>query len=182
MWHTLARLFWISSLLILMLGGATSSSNPANALAPTRDTRVVVSPSHPFFQADKQRSLSLRAASSDFNGFAGVWLSHGTRLDFAKDGTATFDERTYSWCGPGVAQSCDSIDARGFIHPGHREQIQFSYAIGYVAYGTIIASNFHSRGLPVTVELQPDNTLLYSAHTLIALLCGPGAPVGTCGA
>ncbi len=185
MWQALARLFWTASLAILMLGGATSSSSLVKGLTPTQSTSVITSPLTSPFQADKQRALLAShwpEATPDFSAFVGVWTAHSARLIFAKDGSATFDERTYSWCGPGVTQPCDSIDARGNIHPGNNEQMQFSRTASSIAYGIIISSNFHPRGFTVTVKLQPDNTLLYADHTAIALLCGPASPVGTCGA
>lgn len=122
------------------------------------------------------------ASTPDFGNFAGSWFAHSSSLVLSNDGTATFVGRTYSWCGPGVAQPCDTIDERGSIHPGIQEQMQFSRASGSTAYGTIISSNFQAPGLTVTIELQPNDTLLYKSDTLIALLCGPNAPVGTCGA
>lgn len=127
---------------------------------------------------------SAQGATLRFHAFAGTWFAHGSSLQFSEDGQAIFQGRTYRWCGPGVVPPCDSIDARNVIHAGNQEQIRFSRIAnsGSIAYGTIIASNFHPRGLAVTVELRPDHTLLYASHTPIALLCSPAAPVGMCGA
>jgi hypothetical protein len=125
---------------------------------------------------------SAQGATSHFSRFVGLWVAHGSSLEISTDGQATFEARTYRWCGHSVAPPCDLGDARGVIHAGNREQIQFSYIADSVAYGTIIASNFHPRGLPVTIELRPNDTLLYASRTPIALLCGPAAPVGMCGA
>lgn len=185
MWQTLARLFWASSLTILMLGSATSSSGLTNVSAPAPSVAGISSPTSSLLQFDKQRGLfasNWPAASPDFSKFTGVWTAHGALLSFATNGKAAFNQRTYSWCGPSVAQPCDSIGPRGSIQPGDNEQIQFSHADGPIAYGTVVSSNFHPRGLAVTLEIKPGNTLLYASHTAIALLCGPSAPVGTCGA
>lgn len=125
---------------------------------------------------------NVKGATPRFSQFVGVWFAHGSSLHIFGDGQATFEERTYRWCGPGVAPPCDWGDARGFIHAGNREHIQFVYRVGSIAYGTIVASNFHPLGLIVTIELQPNDTLLYASNIPIALLCGPAAPVGMCGA
>lgn len=185
MWQTAVRLFWTSLLAILMLGSATSSSGLTNIPAPAQHMAGLSSPANSALQLDTQRGLlasNWSAASPDFSKFTGIWTAHGASLSFASDGTATFNQRTYNWCGPGVAQPCDSIDPRGFIQPGNHEQIRFSRADGSIAYGTVVSSNFHPNGLTVTVEIKPDNTLLYASHTAIALLCSPSAPAGTCGA
>lgn len=123
-----------------------------------------------------------QTSSSEFKEFVRLWVSHGAALNFSADGKAVFYKRVYRWCGPGVAQPCDTISSDGRISNGYQEQIQFSYVRGLVAYGTITASNFHPKGLAVTAILQPDDTLLYSGTSEIALLCGPKAPVGACGA
>ncbi|MGH2505866.1 MAG: hypothetical protein ACRDHZ_00365 [Ktedonobacteraceae bacterium] len=129
-----------------------------------------------------QSTVSAKNVNSNFSKFVGTWYAHGSSLHFFKDGRAAFQERTYRWCGPGVASPCDTIDTRGVIRPGNQEQIQFVHVTGSMAYGTIIASSFHPRRLPVTVALQPDDTLLYASHRPITLLCGSNAPVGMCGA
>lgn len=154
MWNTCVKLCWLLSVVILTLGYVASSSCVACA----------------------------KGVAPHFGTFVGTWVAHGSRLDFFKDGHATFVGRTYRWCDSGVAAPCDSIDTRGFIHSGYQEQIQFSRVAGSVAYGTIVAGNFHPRGLAVTVKLRPDDTLFYASHRPIALFCGPAAPVGMCGA
>lgn len=166
MWNKCTKLCWTFLFVILLVAGTTgASSRSAQRARFIRGT-----------------SVALLTLPPDFSRFAGVWVAHGASLSLAKDGTATFEGRTYNWCGSGVAQPCDSIDANSMIHSGHHEQIHFSRIAGPIAYGTIIASNFHPLGLAVTIELQPDDTLLYASNTVIALLCGPNAPVGTCGA
>lgn len=121
-------------------------------------------------------------SAADLGQFAGTWTAHGAVLIVARDGTATFSARTYRWCGPNVLQPCDTLSAQGQIHNGDQEQILFSRVSGPVAYGTVLASTFQPAGLAVTLTLQPNDTLLYVAYTSIALLCGPNAPAGTCGA
>lgn len=125
---------------------------------------------------------SVQAGTPDFRKFARKWVAHGAALDFAEDGKAFFVERVYRWCGSHVARPCDTIAPDGRITNGYQEQIQFSRVDGSVAYGTITASNFHPQGLAVTARLQSNDTLLYAGEIEIALLCGPKAPVGACGA
>lgn len=120
--------------------------------------------------------------SADLGQFAGTWRSHSAVLTIAPDGSASFEGRAYRWCGSGVPQPCDTIDAQGLIHNGDHEQIQLSRVNGSIAYGTITTSSFHPAGMAVSVTLQPNDTLLYANNTPISLLCGPHAPVGTCGA
>ena len=165
------RYSWMLSLILILLGSLSSSSSSVMAL--TSEQRA--SPAALSFYASPN-------TPPNFASFAGSWIAHGSSLNFASSGLATFDARTYAWCGPGVAQPCDSNDARGIIHPGGHEQVQFSRVAGNTAYGTIITSNLHTPGLAVMVVLQTDNTLLYTSQTPIALLCGPTAPAGTCGA
>lgn len=161
---------WILSLILILLGSLGSSSS-SSVMA--------------LMSAQKQ-TIATHVSTSvvpDFKAFTGSWVAHGASLSFASTGLATFDGRVYRWCGPGVAQPCDYSDAQGIIHPGGHEQIQFSRVVGNTAYGTITASNLHISGLAVMVVLQSDNnTLLYTSQTPIALLCGPTAPAGTCGA
>ncbi len=121
-------------------------------------------------------------ASADLGQLAGTWRSHGAVLSIAPDGSANFEGRAFRWCGSSEPQPCDTIDAQGLIHDGDHEQIQFSRVSGSIAYGTITTSSFHPAGMAVSVTLQPSDTLLYAGNTPISLLCGPHAPVGTCGA
>lgn len=125
---------------------------------------------------------SAQGAGSRFSRFAGLWVAHSASLRFSQNGWATFNERTYRWCGHGEVSPCDSIDAHGVIRPGYQEHIHFSSVAGSVAFGTIVASNLHPPGLAVAVELLPMDTLLYKSRRTIALLCGPAAPAGMCGA
>lgn len=121
-------------------------------------------------------------ANTDLSQFAGTWYAHGAVLTIASNGGATFEGRAYRWCGSGVSQPCDTIDARGYIHNGNHEQVQFSRVTGSTAYGTITSSSFHTVGMAVSVTLQPNGTLLYASNAPISLLCDPEAPVGMCGA
>ena len=129
-----------------------------------------------------QTLSSVTRSTFDLGQFAGTWVSHGAVLIIAQDGSATFTQRTYRWCGTGVAQPCDTISAQGQIQDGQQEHLQFSRSSGPMAYGTVTTSNFHPVGLAVTLMVLPNDTLLYAGNGPIALLCGPDAPVGTCGA
>lgn len=136
-------------------------------------------------KAAEEKSAPMQAAqrvTPDFRKFARQWVAHGAALNFLEDGRAFFVQRVYRWCGRGVARPCDTIGRDGRITSGYREHIQFTRVSGSVAYGTIIASNLHPKGLPVAAILKPDDTLLYAGKAEIALLCGPRAPVGACGA
>lgn len=135
--------------------------------------------------AHRTRSSNLPVSSHftpNLSRFAGKWIAHGAALIIEPDGTATFSGRTYRWCDSDVAQPCDTIDPQGQINPGDQEWILFTRVNGPVAYGTVLFSTFHRPGSVVTVTLQPNDRVLYSGKTPVALLCGPNAPVGTCGA
>jgi hypothetical protein len=160
-------LCWVFSFVFLLGCGTTVQHQPAGQAHAQSNTRA----------------LSFASRSTpDFRQFAGKWIAHGSILIISSDGTATFSARAYRWCGVGVPQPCDTMDARGHIENGDQEQARFTRASGNVAYGTILTSTFHPAGLPVTLTLEPNDTILYAANMPIALLCGPAAPVGTCGA
>jgi hypothetical protein len=160
-------LCWVFSFVFLLGCGTTVQHQPAGQASAQSNTRALSSASR---------------STPDFRQFAGKWIAHGSILIISSDGTATFSARAYRWCGVGVPQPCDTMDARGRIENGDQEQIRFTRVSGSVAYGTILTSTFHPAGLPVTLTLEPNDTILYAANTPIALLCGPAAPVGTCGA
>jgi hypothetical protein len=121
-------------------------------------------------------------ATPAFRRFAGTWIAHGSVLVISADGTATFVARTYRWCASNVPQPCDTIDTQGHIESGRRERLRLSHVNGPTAYATILSSTLHPTGLAVTLTLEPGDALLYAARTPIALLCGPAAPAGACGA
>jgi hypothetical protein len=117
----------------------------------------------------------------DFSRFVGFWYAHGADLLVNADGQAHFGARTYTWCGPGVKQPCDSL--QGGILDGYTENIQFSRVSGNVAYGTITAGNVRPIGSGATLTLLPGNQLHFSAGIGMGnQLCGPQAAVGACGA
>lgn len=157
---------WFFSLVILLLGYGISAQS---AYAQTVKARTQVQKSGP-------------PPISAFSRFSRAWVAHSAILIFAPNGQAVFAERTYTWCDAGKASPCDSINASGQIRSGYQEKMQFSRVSDSVAYGTIIASNFRPVGLAVTVSLLANDTLLYTANADKTLLCGPDAPVGTCGA
>jgi hypothetical protein len=125
---------------------------------------------------------STTSAPDDFQRFAGTWTAHGALLSVSPTGMATFTARTYRWCASGVAHPCDTIDTQGHIDDGARERLQFLRVSGSMASGKVLSSTVHPVGLAVSLTLKPGDTLLYRAQTSIALLCGPRAPAGTCGA
>ena len=162
------KICWVGLLILLFLGCGRNVRASATQIG-TAGRGVLVHAHTPI-------------SRSDFSKFAGTWFAHGALLIFYKDGQALFTERTYIWCASDVQPPCDSIDASGRIQPGYQEKIHFWRATGSIAYGTIVTSNIHSKGLPVTARLQANDTLLYVANRSIVLLCGPNSPSGTCGA
>lgn len=158
---------WILSFVFLLGCGTSAQHQQARQTGTQSNTRVL---------------LSTSLSTPDFRPFAGKWTAHGSTLIISPDGTATFSARTYRWCGVGVPQPCDTMDARGGIENGEQEKARFTRVSGPVAYGTVLASTFHPAGLAVTLTLQPNDTVLYAANTPIAFLCGPDAPAGACGA
>lgn len=160
-------LCWVFSFAFLLGCGTSVQHQPAGQVSAQSNTRALSSTSR---------------STPDFRRFAGTWIAHGSLLMISSDGMGTFSARAYRWCGLSVPQPCDTMDARGRIENGDQEQIRFTRVSGTIAYGTILTSTFHPAGLPVTLTLEPNNTILYAANTPIALLCGPAAPAGTCGA
>src|SRR5579883_679904 len=61
----------------------------------------------------------------DMTPFVGAWVRHSAGLTVTKDGNATFIERVYRWCGPGVAPPCDSWQGNTIVS-GNRETIRFT--------------------------------------------------------
>jgi hypothetical protein len=133
-------------------------------------------------QAQARARPSMLLVTPEFRRFASTWIAHGSVLIIAANGTATFVARAYRWCATDVPRPCDTIDAQGHIESGKREQLRLSRVHGSTAYGTVLTSTFHPAGLAITLTLEPNDTLLYAARTPIALLCGPTAPAGACGA
>lgn len=129
------------------------------------------------------RSVSPTSASTSINPgkFTGTWIAHGAFMTIARDGKAVFEARTYSWCGPGVPQPCDSIKQNQILY-GHHQQLQLSQVNGSVARGVITSSNTSPTNTAVTLTLQSGDTLLYTVNGSTTLLCGPSAAPGTCGA
>jgi hypothetical protein len=167
MWNRLQHVSWICALFIL-LGCGTGVAYAAPLPASIQ---------HP-------QSLSASVASGgDFSKFAGRWVAHGAFMIISRDGEARFGARTYSWCGPQVAQPCDSL-VQDQIRDGYNEQLMLSRAEDATAYGMVIFSNDPTEQLntAITLTLGPNNTLIYTNNGSITLLCGPAAPAGTCGA
>ena len=107
--------------------------------------------------------------------FIGTWYSHGDVLTIRQDGHAHFTGRVYRWCTEGPAP-CDTIKGNT-ISPGIQKDIVFNREQNNTLYGTITASTDHSNGQTVTVRIGSNDTLDFNGVTL----CGPNAPLGTCG-
>lgn len=134
--------------------------------------------------ATAQRNLDTpTVARITFQGLVGPWVSHAAGLTFYADGSADYKERVYSWCGPGVPQPCDSFQGNMIIS-GDIEHMQFTRMNNGVAYGTVTASTVGHKGFSVTLTRQANDTVVLSegTPTITRVLCGPDAPVGTCGA
>jgi len=166
--HTICQVLALLLVVGCWSGCGTTGQNP---LARQANAQVAT-----HIQAS---TLSVRA---DFRRFAGTWTAHGALLSVSPQSMATFTARTYRWCAFGVAHPCDSIDAQGHITDGVRERLQLLRISGPRATGKVLSSTLHSAGMAVSLTLEPNDTLLYSAQTPIAFLCGPKAPAGTCGA
>lgn len=161
---------WIVAPFILLLGytpNANAAVHPMHPITSSHHTSV---------------ALSQPLESPDFGNFVGNWYAHGAGLSFNSSGQAHFEERVYRWCGPGVAQPCDSTNGN-FIINGHREDLQFSRVTDSVAYGVVVSSTFRPAGSRVTLTLLPGDRVLYSAGSVMdGILCGPQAEIGACGA
>lgn len=121
-----------------------------------------------------------RLTPPDFSKFVNEWYAHGAYLVFLSNGEARFDARVGVLCGPGVSPPCDRV-LHGSLVLGYSERMQFSSVVGSTAYGTIISSNMHPKGLPVKVTLGPKGTLIYSDNkAVIRILCGPNFSVPEC--
>ncbi len=166
MWNRLRLVSWIFALLFVPggTGIAYAAQSPAtgqiSSLPSTSTTRDGV-----------------------FDKFVGTWTAHGAFLRISSDGGARFEERTYRWCGSGVAQPCDSI-TNNQITFGYHQQLALTGVNGTVAYGNIVASNDPPGQVNavVTLTLGENDTLIYTDPVSVTLLCGPAAPAGTCGA
>jgi hypothetical protein len=107
--------------------------------------------------------------------FIGTWYSHGDVLTIKQDGHAHFVGRVYRWCTEGPAP-CDTLEGDK-ITPGIQKEIIFSREQDNTLYGTITSSTDHSDGQTVSARIGANDTLDFNGESL----CGPHAPVGTCG-
>jgi len=135
-------------------------------------------------QAQDGRSLSFQSpappatfSSEALRPFMGEWHFHTSLLTVESDGHATFIARAYQFCGPGIAQPCDSWQGNTIIS-GIQENIVLTKIEGSTAYGIITSSTDNKTYQRVTLILQPQDTLEFNGM----LLCGPQGPVGHCGA
>jgi hypothetical protein len=123
------------------------------------------------------------SSTPDFSTFVGEWYHHGGVLIFSSDGRAKYVARAYRWCGPGVSPPCDSMQ-NNIIIDGINEEMLFTYVVGNTAYGTITASSAGDTGRAVTLATAANDTATLTIGTEPPglPLCGPHAPVGSCGA
>ncbi len=117
-----------------------------------------------------------RAAAGEFGRFAEGWSAHGFGLGIAPDGQAAAVWRTYRWCGPGVAEPCDSFEGN-LIMSGGQAAVAFARVEDSTAVGQVLASTDPQAwpvGAEVRLVLQP-----YGMAQLIVggngsrTLCGP---------
>ena len=108
--------------------------------------------------------------------FIGTWHSHANVLIIKQDGHAHFVGRVYRWCTEGPPP-CDKMEG-DIITPGIQKEIVFNHEQNNALSGTIISSTDHTDGQAVTATLGSNDTLDLNG----ARLCGPKAPIGTCGA
>jgi hypothetical protein len=128
-------------------------------------------------------SIPTATPTPDFSAFVGAWGGHGRELTFSSDGRAKYIARAYQWCGPGVPQPCDSIQNNTIINGIHEEML-FTFVTDHTAYGTITASSAGNTGRSVSLAVDADDTatLTEGGDPANILLCGPNAPLLTCGA
>ena len=128
-------------------------------------------------------SIPTATPTPKFSAFVGAWGGHGRELTFLSDGRAKYIARAYQWCGPGVPQPCDSIQ-HNIIMNGINEEMFFTHVTHHTAYGIITASSAGNTGRAVSLALGTDDTatLTEDGDTTDILLCGPHAPLLTCGA
>ena len=107
--------------------------------------------------------------------FIGTWYSHGDVLTIKQDGHAHFTGRVYRWCTEGPAP-CDTIEGNT-ISPGIQKDIVFNREQNNTLYGTITSSTDRSNGQSVIARIGSNDTLDFNGEAL----CGPHAPLGTCG-
>lgn len=109
------------------------------------------------------------------HNFIGTWHSHADVLTIQQDGRALFDGRVYRWCTEGPPP-CDKLEGDKII-PGIHKELVFNREQDKTLYGTIISSTDHTNGQTITARLSANDTLDLNGESL----CGPKAPVGTCG-
>ena len=107
--------------------------------------------------------------------FIGTWYSHGDVLTIKQDGQAHFTGRVYRWCTEGPAP-CDTMDGNTII-PGIQRAIVFEREQGNTLYGRVTSSTDHTEGHTVTASIKGNDMLDFNGE----VLCGPNAPLGTCG-
>ena len=127
--------------------------------------------------ADGAQKEQVNKTQQSLQSFVGQWYTHAGALTVRDDGTATFMARSYTKCGAGVPAPCDTWNGN-LIIPGINENIAIHDAGETSAHGIITSSTDGQQGKPVTMTLQPQDTLLFNDW----LLCGPKAPTGYCGA
>ncbi len=114
--------------------------------------------------------------------FVGRWYGHARELIVGADGRATYQGRTFRWCGPGVPPPCDTPG--GSPVGGLSEQLVFTTVIFSTAYGSIASGTDDYSVLatgPVTLKVGSSITLTPYANGKVAMsdgwiLCGPTTP------
>lgn len=162
-WHSVG----ITSLVLAFLIGYFTINSGSTVSAQAQDRQLSVSP----------LPASLPALSSEaLQSFQGEWHFDSSLLTVGSDGYATFIARAYQFCGLGVSQPCDTWQGNTIIS-GVREKIVLTKIEGSTAHGIITSSTDNKTLQPVTLSLQPNDTLEFNGR----LLCGPQGPIGHCG-
>lgn len=167
----LAKALFILSILFSAGGDYAHASQPAGSVA---NKHIYI-----------EQSASIATANIP-SSFIGTWYNHSGVLKIASNGSATFDRRTYRWCGPGVPTPCDTMKGN-LIIDGIHMQIQFTHTRASSAYGRIISTTTQDRNYAVVLTLHHDHTATFTEDSrgplhLNERLCDLQAQPGTCGA
>lgn len=124
--------------------------------------------------------VPIKAAAAAFAPFTGNWWHHGLSIEVGPDGRGSLSWRVYRWCGPGVAQPCDSISANIIVNGGRAAVLFQTVDPGAgTAYGRVTSSsdpNTVPFGTFAMVMTQYGMADLRSGDQLITNVCGPQFP------
>ena len=121
------------------------------------------------------------SAPTGFGAFVGEWTFHGAVVVINPDGAGVANWRIYKWCSDDPTPPCDSVRG-GDIIDGGKATFRLTSTKGTQAFGVVSATldpGTVADG-PLVIQLLPNDYLHFPKLT--APLCGPRAPVASCGA